>query len=63
MKISVQVAIWFQTEAKVSGYNNPDWWVGLRFLRVIPVRSLILIKTLLNQPHFKMGKLRLREKK
>lgn len=63
MKIDVQGTIWFQTEAEVSSYNDPHLWGDLKLISVTPIRSQILIGALLNQPHFKIRKLRLREEK
>lgn len=52
MKISVKDAIWFQTEAEVSGDNGPHSWGASKYINAMPVRSLILIGTLVNQPRF-----------
>ena len=62
VKITVQVIIWFPTEGEASGYNDPYSWGALKILCVMPIRSLILIGALLNQPNFKMRKLRLRRR-
>lgn len=62
MKIDVQGTIWFHTEAEVSSYNGPHLWGDLKFISVIPIRSQILLGALLNQPHFRIRKLRLKRR-
>lgn len=53
VKIDIQVTVWFHTEGGTSGYDDPHSWGALKFLCVIPVRSLNLIGTLLFSIIFK----------
>lgn len=55
VKIDVQVIIWFPTEGEASGYNDPNSWGALKIL-------CYAHGALLNQPNFKMRKLRLRRR-